>query len=686
MNSSQVVGFFIAALIVAGAAFWYSSTTQPKETEGTTVSEPTPQGVLLLTLTNTKEQKTGSSSTAKLIDPTEVNVRISSVELHKDGKWVDFEPQQKNFELLSLENVATLIGTNKLEAGKYTQIRFKVDEGSVKLPDGTTAQLKVPSEKIRTAREFTIEGSKTTALYIDFGEESIVKAWDRYILKPVVKLKNVEEFARGLCNNKEKCDDKNPCTEDMCSEGICKNEVLADGTACGKNAVCTAGNCAKESKKGFDTDDDKYSVKGDKESNDEEEDEGAGDSSNKGKDESPGEKAKGVDFCSTISFETTGLTVVALPKPTYLYSMELADLDEDKDVDIAIGGINQALFDKAIQEWRNSSYVSTTTQPTLVKVYFNDGKGNFADSGQYLGTASYFIDVGDIDGDSDKDIVAGGNTWGNQVNIFLNNGNGGFTPTPQKIATAQYIFPKIADMDKDADLDIYMGTHYTEKAGKIFLNDGKGNFSEKTDTGIKVVDALTWIGNALFADIDNDNDNDLVELGTINLPSGYVSSRIVRVHKNDGSAKFSLAQEITGQPFVGDIAAADMDNDGDIDLETPLGYYANDGKGFFSRQEGFSGSAPFEKPFGHADRDKYLDITSAKAVHQNDGTGNILAECVYFDIGTGHWLQDSQFGDVDNDGDEDIVSTGISTIWTFPIVANETSVIKTYLNNRIPQK
>lgn len=55
-----------------------------------------------------------------------------------------------------------------------------------------------------------------------------------------------------LCQNVN-CNDKNPCTQDSCSQGVCSNKVLIDGTSCGIKEVCKLGQCVSDKKQDLDT-------------------------------------------------------------------------------------------------------------------------------------------------------------------------------------------------------------------------------------------------------------------------------------------------------------------------------------------------------------------------------------------------------------------------------------------------
>ena len=69
------------------------------------------------------------------------------------------------------------------------------------------------------------------------------------------------------------------------------------------------------------------------------------------------------------------------------------------------------------------------------------------------------------------------------------------------------------DIDGDEDLDIFISGYYSNNdflsGSKLYLNDGAGNFSEKTDANLETDSRVA----GAFADLDGDNDPDLVTTG-----------------------------------------------------------------------------------------------------------------------------------------------------------------------------
>ena len=142
------------------------------------------------------------------------------------------------------------------------------------------------------------------------------------------------------------------------------------------------------------------------------------------------------------------------------------------------------------------------------------------------------------------------------------------------------------------------------------------------------------VGSMAFGDIDNDGDNDLIITGK----GGPVKSTL---YENDGNGNFA---EVTGTPIVnvngGTVGFEDVNGDDFLDLL-------------------ITGSTSSPTPTAN--------------LYLNDGTGNfILATGTPFEPSSGG---DFAFGDVDNDGDKDVLITGYD--------ASNSGFSKLYLNNRL---
>ncbi|MES2649357.1 MAG: VCBS repeat-containing protein [Bacteroidota bacterium] len=183
--------------------------------------------------------------------------------------------------------------------------------------------------------------------------------------------------------------------------------------------------------------------------------------------------------------------------------------------------------------------------------------------------------IGDINGDSLDDMyVCGARMQPGQ--LFQQTKAGKFISTNQLLFAADSVTEEVnaiffdADNDKDQDLYIVSGGNRTENEidnlDRLFINDGKGSF-EKSANLPKIT------GNksvAAAADIDNDGDLDLFVGGYVVAGSyGIIPSSYLL--KNDGRANFSISNDdiAPGLRKIGMVTDAvwnDFDKDGWNDL------------------------------------------------------------------------------------------------------------------------
>jgi hypothetical protein len=141
----------------------------------------------------------------------------------------------------------------------------------------------------------------------------------------------------------------------------------------------------------------------------------------------------------------------------------LGDLDGDGDLDLYAAVI-------APRQGRNADPAD--------RVLFNDGSGNFTDSGQRLGeTDSAAVALGDVDGDGDLDALVG---TGSGAVVWINQGgaqggrDGAFAPSGQEIAGGQTSTAFLSDLDGDGDLDAVIAGR---QQAAIWWNDGQAAFT-----------------------------------------------------------------------------------------------------------------------------------------------------------------------------------------------------------------
>jgi hypothetical protein len=100
-----------------------------------------------------------------------VNIVFTEVSAHLDSEWVSVTQEPTRVNLLDWSNGRTmLLGSEEVPAGKYTQIRIKIDSASI-VVDGDPYPLVVPSGAqtgLKFGPEFTIAAGSTYELVVDF--------------------------------------------------------------------------------------------------------------------------------------------------------------------------------------------------------------------------------------------------------------------------------------------------------------------------------------------------------------------------------------------------------------------------------------------------------------------------------------------------------------------------------------
>ncbi|QQS47974.1 MAG: CRTAC1 family protein [Acidobacteriota bacterium] len=323
--------------------------------------------------------------------------------------------------------------------------------------------------------------------------------------------------------------------------------------------------------------------------------------------------------------------------------------------------------------------------------------------------------TGDYDNDGDPDLYVTG--FGSNY-LYRNNGDGTFTDATAEAGVDDERWSSSAafvDIDNDGDLDLYVCNYvdfsvkgnkncfaptgeldycspaaYRPVPDKLFRNDGKGKFSDITQS--------SGIGSAIgpglgvtCADLDQDGRIDI-----------YVANdgaaNLLWINKGDG--KFEESGLMAGAAYGADgvaragmgVTAGDFDNDGDEDLlvtnltREGSTLYRNNGKGLFDDatiEYSISQLSFLSTGFGVSwfdyDNDGWLDLFAANGAvtllpalrgkpypfHQinqlfrNEGGRGIRD--MTSSAGPAFKLSEvsrgAAFGDIDNDGDVDILVT-----------------------------
>lgn len=267
----------------------------------------------------------------------------------------------------------------------------------------------------------------------------------------------------------------------------------------------------------------------------------------------------------------------------------------------------------------------------------NDGAAGFSNQSNATGLndPGFHQNVAwaDIDRDRDLDLLIG-MEGPEKHEIYLQGAGGNFTAAGAAAGFQTAIGYKgygmaIGDTDGDGDLDVYISTCDTS-------NNIRNNFYENrlAQTGtLSFVDIADSNGtqntrntyHSEFVDLDDDGDLDLYLVGA--------DRQLTKIYRNDGGNQFTDIDTVTGHPVFADVGsdynggrAVDYDNDGDLDL------FVHDHLALFGKDYA-------RKLFRNDGEWTFTDVTDSVGIGAfNEGA------------------YDSTWGDLDNDGDLDLVA------------------------------
>ena len=328
------------------------------------------------------------------------------------------------------------------------------------------------------------------------------------------------------------------------------------------------------------------------------------------------------------------------------------------------------------------------------------------------------VSTGDVDNNGCIDLFL---TFFGSNRLYRNNCDGTFTDIAKESglgAAGWSVSASFLDFDRDGWLDLYVGNYvlydlkgdkpctgltggrdyctpavYPPAPDRLYRNQGNGRFADVTATALQGGPFGAALG-VVSADFDNDG-----------WPDVYVANdgreNLLWMNQRNGTFRntgllsgSALSAEGKPEGSMG-VDAGDFDNDGDDDLyltHLPAegnNLYVNDGKAMFEDRSAGSGLGPqslgytgFGTSWFDADNDGWLDLLAANgAIEAVKGrSGSVFPyderNLLFRNLGNGRFedatanagevfalsevSRGAAFGDIDNDGDVDVVINQIN--------------------------
>jgi predicted nucleotidyltransferase len=302
-----------------------------------------------------------------------------------------------------------------------------------------------------------------------------------------------------------------------------------------------------------------------------------------------------------------------------------------------------------------------TLEPTPANFFTRAGAG-------LTGVENASSSLGDINNDGHLDLIITGSDGSNETaTLYLGDGRGGFTDANAELTGVDDGSSSLGDVNDDGNLDLVVtGSDVNRnETATLYLGDGRGGFTD-ANAGLTGV----YRSSSSLGDVNNDGNLDLVITG-YDTSGDYTTT----LYLGDGTGGFSKANAGLTGVADGSSSLGDVNNDGHLDLVitgyddtsgdyTTTLYLGNGQGGFTDANAGLTGVYHGSSSLGDVNNDGNLDLVvtgydvnrnETATLYLGDGRGGFTDANAEL---TGVRFGSSSLGDVNNDGHLDLVITG----------------------------
>lgn len=364
---------------------------------------------------------------------------------------------------------------------------------------------------------------------------------------------------------------------------------------------------------------------------------------------------------------------IAVPQLT-VQAIKVADLNNDGFQDIVLGSADDRTYHVYLNDGAGLQKRPPPASPAVLDSKVNGSVAllswsrgfertgaplAFTIASASLGSGNAArLSVADLNGDGKPDIIVGnGEEIRESSEIYFNDASGGFYNSGQHFEPYALRDMALGDIDGDGDLDWVVATQ--GDGCKIYRNDGRGVFTLWQSIGV----ANDTVRSVDLGDLNGDGSLDLVYGSTGN-----------HIFFNDGKGIFyESGQKLNDQYITQALKCGDLDSDGDLDyiqgnrilgnLDPADRAFVNSGSGFFSDSgQRLDRWSTIDVDLGDVDNDGDMDMVTASSVNGsnrlllNDGKGVFTDANI--SLATNPVSDESKavkFADIDDDGDLDII-------------------------------